>query len=45
MALSSSFSKGTEGCFVLNFNVFNAFSTYMPRIKSASKRILRGEVG
>src|SRR6202012_5011486 len=44
-ALSNSFSNGTDGCLVLNFNVFSAFSTSIPRIRSASRRILRGEVG
>src|SRR6056300_525037 len=44
-ALNKSFSRRLEASFGLYFKMAKAFSTSTPRIWSATKRILRGEVG
>src|SRR6056300_563172 len=45
IALNSNFSKRLDASFGLYFKMANAFSTSTPRIWSATKRILRGDVG
>ena len=45
IAESNSLCKEVAASFWLNFRIANAFSTEIPRTKSATKRILRGDVG